>query len=133
MSLVTTLNGGWLLETAVGRRSIAQINDALKFHEPDPHTATFPMLARVWHIPQLPGKPFYVPVQSLEEALRVMKTLALYDKFQIDNNIKGDYANMQGLQAWYEDPEEGGRYLEWNDEQTGEDINDYRNNLKATS
>lgn len=51
----------------------------------------------VWHIPQVPMKPFKVPVDSPEEGAKVMAILAAYDKFQLDNNVKPDYSNAQGL------------------------------------
>lgn len=36
---------------------------------------------RVWWIPQIPGKPFYVPVTSLVEAKLLLDALAAYQKF----------------------------------------------------
>ena len=57
---------------------------------------------RVWHIPQVPGKPFYVEAESIQEAVKLMNTLAAYDSFQLENNIKGDYANMNGLEFYDE-------------------------------
>ena len=70
---------------------------------------------RVWHIPQVPGKPFHVDVASLEEALKVLDTLAFYDLFQWKNNIKPDYANAQGLEVF-----EDGEWIEWQDEDGNE-------------
>lgn len=58
------------------------------------------MKLRVWHIPQVPMKPFIVEVASVEEGVRVMDTLADYDAFQYDNNIKPDYCNANGLEMW---------------------------------
>ena len=55
---------------------------------------------RVWHIPQVPGEPFYVEVETVQEAVKLMDTLAAYDSFQLENNIKGDYANMNGLEFY---------------------------------
>ncbi len=55
-------------------------------------------LIRVWHIPQIPGERFLVPVGSVEEGLIVMMALADYDLFQLEHNIKPDYSNAQGLQ-----------------------------------
>lgn len=57
---------------------------------------------RVWHIPQIPMKSFNVEVESVEEGVRLMDTLANYDAFQYENNIKPDYCNMNGLQMWDE-------------------------------
>lgn len=58
---------------------------------------------RVWWIPQMPMKAFYVEVRNLREAVLILNTLAEYDKFQFDNKVKPDYANAGGLQAWNED------------------------------
>jgi hypothetical protein len=63
---------------------------------------------RVWHIPQIPMDPFHVPVNSIEEARKVLDVLANYDLFQFDNNIKPDYCNMNGLEVF-----ENGEWLEW--------------------
>lgn len=81
---------------------------------------------RVWWIPQVPGKPFHVPVNSVEEGVLIMQTLAEYDKFQFENNIKPDYCNAGGLEILREwDPETmpcGHRQWEdWYDEEFGYD------------
>jgi hypothetical protein len=68
---------------------------------------------RVWHIPQVPMKPFYVEVETLVEAKLVMDTLSIYDQFQFQNNIKPDYSNMSGLEVWNEDCE---GWEDWYDE-----------------
>lgn len=60
------------------------------------------MKLRVWHIPQVPMKPFIVEVGSVEEGVRMMDALADYDAFQYDNNIKPDYCNANGLQMFDE-------------------------------
>lgn len=71
---------------------------------------------RVWWIPPVPGKRFYI--ETLDEAPLLLTTLARYDAFQLDNNIKPDYCNAGGLEVF-----EDGEWLEWNDE-WGSDIND---------
>lgn len=78
---------------------------------------------RVWWIPQVPGKPFYVPVDSVAEGVRIMDTLARYDLFQLENNIKPDYANVGGLEMWDLDSDGEGTpgWISWYDEETGED------------
>lgn len=63
---------------------------------------------KVWHIPQVPGNPFLVDVDSKAEGKKIMDILAEYDLFQFDNNIKPDYSSVSGLQ---EEQEEGG----WHD------------------
>lgn len=72
---------------------------------------------RVWHIPQIPMGAFHVHVDSLEEARKVLDTLANYDLFQFENNIKPDYCNMNGLEVF-----ENGEWLEW-ESADGDDIN----------
>jgi hypothetical protein len=66
---------------------------------------------RVWHIPQVPGKAFYVPVTTPEEGMKVLGILAEYDLFQLKYNIKPDYSNASGLQVW-----EDNEWLEWKNE-----------------
>jgi hypothetical protein len=72
---------------------------------------------RVWHIPQIPMDPFHVPVNSIEEARKVLDVLANYDLFQFENNIKPDYCNVNGLEVF-----ENGEWLEW-ENADGDDIN----------
>lgn len=79
-----------------------------------------PGTLRVWWIPQVPGKPFHVPVQDIAQAKLVLTTLARYDLFQLRENIKGDYANVGGLEVF--DADEG--WVEWYDDESGDDIND---------
>lgn len=81
---------------------------------------------RVWHIPQIPGKPFRVPVASPEDAQRVLGLLADYDLFQFKNKIKPDYCNAQGLEVYEADGGEGEPdWCEWCDEETGYEINEW--------
>lgn len=78
---------------------------------------------RIAHFPQIPCKPFYVDVDSLEEAKKIMDTLAFYDLFQYENNIKPDYCNICTLEMWDETEKE---WCSWYDEETGiDDINEY--------
>jgi hypothetical protein len=58
---------------------------------------------RVWWIPQIPGKPFFVKVHSFVDGLWLQSVLADYDQFQLDNNIKPDYCNVGGLQRYSEE------------------------------
>jgi hypothetical protein len=78
---------------------------------------------RVWWIPQVPGTPFYVPVSSVAEGVRITDTLARYDQFQFDNNIRPDYCNAGGLEMWdlNSDGEGTPGWVSWYDEETGED------------
>ena len=57
---------------------------------------------RVWHIPQVPMKAFHVETDSLQEAVKIKNALADYDLFQYENNVKGDYANANGIEMWDE-------------------------------
>ena len=63
---------------------------------------------RVWHIPQVPMKAFHVETDSLQEAVKIKNALADYDLFQYENNVKGDYANANGIDMELED-----RWVDW--------------------
>ena len=80
---------------------------------------------RVWHIPQVPGKPFYVYVDTIEEGKKVMDILAAYDLFQLENRIKPDFVNVQGLQRYEEEEND---WIDWDIETEDDyfdDVNDY--------
>lgn len=84
---------------------------------------------RVWWIPQIPMKSFKVEVNTLEEADLILDTLAYYDQFQFENDIKPDYSNAGGLQEF--DNEEN-EWIDWIDDETGQDFDEYRSeNFKA--
>ena len=53
-------------------------------------TEQVPSDLRVWWIPQIPGKPFYVNVSSVGEGVKSMDVLAKYDAFRLEHNIKPD-------------------------------------------
>lgn len=77
---------------------------------------------KVWWIPQVPMKPFDVPVASVEEGAKILQVLSDYDKFQFDNNIKPDYCNAGGLMRWCDDSGDGlPEWEDWYDEETGTD------------
>lgn len=77
---------------------------------------------QVWWIPQVPGKPFEVEVDSVEMGAKIMDVLADYDDFQFKNRIKPDYANAGGLRRWCEDNGDGvPGWEDWYDEETGMD------------
>ena len=71
---------------------------------------------KVWHIPQVPGKSFDVPVKSLREARKMMLTLARYDLFQLEHRIKPDYSNVNGLCVYAEVGEDEFDWIDWEDE-----------------
>ena len=53
---------------------------------------------RIWWMPQIPCKTFYVEVKSVEEGNKIINILAQYDEFQYKNNIKPDYSSAGGMQ-----------------------------------
>lgn len=55
---------------------------------------------RIWHIPQVPGKPFYVGASNEREAKLLLGVLADYDSFQFANKIKPDYCNASGAERF---------------------------------
>ena len=59
---------------------------------------------RLWWIPQVPMKAFYVNISTLEEGLKLLDVLAEYDLFQLANNIKPDFSNAGGIEI-FEDGE----------------------------
>ena len=77
---------------------------------------------RVWWIPQVPGKGFYVSVKDVDDAKKILDTLAKYDLFQFASNVKPDYSNAGGLEVYemYKD----GEWSEWysESEEADEDI-----------
>lgn len=82
---------------------------------------------RVWWVPQLPMKPFHVPVANIIEAALVLEALATYDKFQLENNIKPDYCNAGGLTVFdTNDPTDGpeGSWVDWYSDE-GNDLDYY--------
>ena len=78
---------------------------------------------QVWWIPQVPGTPFEVDVQSVAEGAKVMDVLAAYDRFQFEHKIKPDYCNAGGLRVWSADCDGEGTagWEDWHDEETDED------------
>lgn len=63
---------------------------------------TKPQRLRVLHYTQfgVDIEPFEICVNNLLEAHNVMDTLANYDYYQYDNQIKPDYRNYQCLEIW---------------------------------
>ena len=72
---------------------------------------------RVWWMPQLPGELFSVPVSSVDEGVKIIDVLGKYDNFQLENNIKPDYANAGGIEMYDDDL---GDWIDWEDPDTGE-------------
>lgn len=105
-----TIEGTLIGPDGVNQKSTLHIHLALP-----PPAKAHPQL-RVWHIPQVPGKRFFVPVPDLAAAHLVLAVLAQYDMFQFKHRIKGDYSNAQGLEVFVEDD-----WNEWDNEE-GDDI-----------
>ncbi len=72
------------------------------------------MKLKIFWIPQVPMKSFEVAVVSVEEGVKLLDTLADYDMFQYENNIKPDYANAGGLLMYEE-----GEWIDWYDKEEG--------------
>ena len=79
---------------------------------------------RVWWIPQVPMNAFFVPVKSEREAALIMHTLAAYDMFQYENNVKPDYSNAGGVEIYEEGEDrcEGGDWISWYKEADDDDL-----------
>ena len=71
---------------------------------------------RVWWIPQIPMKAFRVYVATITDAVQILETLARYDSFQFEHNVKPDYSNAGGLEVF-----EDGEWTDW-ENKIGEDI-----------
>ena len=77
---------------------------------------------RVWHNCQVGAvENFYVEVESIEQAWKILNTLWDYDLFQYENNIKPDYCNASGLESFDEEEQE---WCEWCDDD-GLDIKEH--------
>lgn len=84
---------------------------------------------RVWWCPQVGiEKNFYIPVQSVEEAKKVMDILAAYDCFQYNQNVKPDYCNMGGVEVFNEESQEWEDWYYEDDTNFFEDVDDYCEN-----
>lgn len=81
---------------------------------------------RVAHFPQIPCKPFLVPVSTVREGVAVMDLLASYDLFQYRNNIKGDYSNASVLEMLDE-----GEWISWSNDET-DDPREWIESIAAT-
>lgn len=84
---------------------------------------------KVWWIPQVPMNPFEVPVESLREADLLLETLAAYDLFQLEHHVKPDYSNVGGLMVLEDDGDGNLEWVDWYDEETGDDFDTYRDRV----
>lgn len=87
---------------------------------------------RVWWCPQIPMPAFHVDVSTVEEAAKLMRTLALYDLFQFNHKVKPDYANAGGLEEYVKDNGDGKPgWVDWHDPETDiEDPEEYVEMMK---
>lgn len=62
---------------------------------------------RVWWNPQVGiENAFYIPVKDEVEAKKTMDLLGAYDAFLLENEIRGDYCNVCGLEMYNEESDE---------------------------
>ena len=76
---------------------------------------------RIYHIAQVPCKPFYVEVENEKEASKIMDVLTNQHLFLYEENIIPDYSNVMGVEMfdeyendwldYYNDEEE----MEWDE------------------
>ena len=71
------------------------------------------MKLKVWWLPLVPGNTFYVDVDSVDDGKKVMKILAEYDEFQIENGIKSGLTRSCGLMTFDENDTTDGPDGSW--------------------
>lgn len=76
---------------------------------------------KVWWIPQVPMKSFDVFVNSYAEAHVLLRALAQYDLFQLDNRIKPDFANAGGVMI---DEDGSGEYTDYYEDESGREFDE---------
>lgn len=84
------------------------------------------MKLRVWHVPKVPMKPFYIDVDSVEQAWGILNVLWDYDLFQYENRIKKNFFRASGLEYFDEEEQE---WCEWYDDYD-RDIKEHFENLE---
>ena len=72
-----------------------------------------------WSIQQVLRKPFSVSVKDIEQAKLIITTLAKYDKYQYENNVKPDNHWVARLEVF-----DNGGWSDWEDE-VGDGIEKY--------
>lgn len=88
-----------------------------------PYERQYPLKSdlRITHIPQVPPRTeehiFHVPVNTLQDALKIYDVLTAYDLFQYDQNIKPDFCNACFLEMY-----NGTEWETWYNDETGEDF-----------
>ena len=62
---------------------------------------------RIWWIPQIPmSNVFTSEVSSVIEGAKMLRMLAAYDVYQLNNHIKPDFSNAGGLEQFDEDEQD---------------------------
>lgn len=82
-----------------------------------------------WWVPQVPMKPFEMPIKDIEQGELLMNAFAEYDLFQYENNIKHDSCNAGGVSRWEDNGEGGFGWFDWTNED-GENIDEIRSRQK---
>lgn len=81
---------------------------------------------RVWWISDITvDKAFYVPVETEEEAKKVISILSAYDCYEYNQRVKTDYCNSGGVQMWNEDQQEWEDWEYVTDDEYFDDIDEY--------
>jgi hypothetical protein len=80
---------------------------------------------RVWHIPQIPGKAFKVNVKDEVEARKIIDILSMYDQFQFQERIKGDFSNICGVEVFNNKSKEWEDYENNTENKDGISFDDY--------
>ena len=89
---------------------------------------------RVWWVPQVGADTtFYVPVESVEEAKKVMDILAVYDQIQYDNNIRNECTTAGGLEVWDEESQEWNDWFYEDDDSYYDDVDEYCDEMSEHS
>ena len=86
---------------------------------------------RVWHMPQVGcNATIHIPVESELEGKKIMDILAAYDLFQLENNIKPDFCNINGLQVFNEDEQVWENWFLETEDDFYDVVDDYINSTK---
>ena len=67
------------------------------------------MRFRAWYVAKMPMKAFTVETTNAIDAEKILDVLEDFSLFEIQNNVKPDYAEAGGIDIWDEE------YQEWTD------------------
>lgn len=86
---------------------------------------------RVWHNTQIGKcKSFYIPVESVADAQKVMTVLSMYDCFLYNQHIRGVYSSCCGLEMFDEESQEWEAWwVETADGEYYDDVDEYCNEV----